>query len=181
MKLLRFAKDKFEMKGIYEDGKIRRVIGSFFDNFTVTDEVYSEEEIVFLPPVIPSKFVCVGRNYAEHAKELGNEVPTEPLIFLKPSTAANAHKGEIFYPPMSSKVDHEAELAVVISKKCSRVDEQDALKYVLGYTCLNDVTARDIQKKENKFTRAKSFDSFAPFGPFIDGLGKLVNYVKPRD
>lgn len=168
MKFLRFSKDKVEMKGIYEDGKIRRIFGSFFDNYTVSDEIYDEEEVTFLPPVIPSKFVCVGRNYAEHAKELGNEVPTEPLIFLKPSTAANAHKGDILYPPMSNKVDHEAELAVVIGKRCSQVSEKDAMKYVFGYTCLNDITARDIQKKENKFTRAKSFDTFAPFGPFIE-------------
>jgi 2-keto-4-pentenoate hydratase/2-oxohepta-3-ene-1,7-dioic acid hydratase in catechol pathway len=110
----------------------------------------------------------VGRNYAEHARELNNEVPTEPLIFLKPSTAANAHKGDILYPEYSKQVDFEAELAVVIGQKCSRVSKKDALRYVFGYTCINDITARDIQKRENKFTHAKSFDTFAPFGPFIE-------------
>lgn len=168
MKLLRFAKDNVEMKGIYENGRVRRIIGSFFEEFTMTNDFYDEDEITFLPPILPSKFVCVARNYSEHAKELGNEVPTEPLIFLKPSTSANAHKGYIIYPKSSNQLDYEAELGVVIGKKCKNVSENDALKYVFGYTCLNDITARDIQKRENKFTRGKSFDTFAPFGPFVE-------------
>lgn len=168
MKLLRFKTGEVEKKGVLVDGKIRRVLGTFFDNFTVTDEIYEIDEVHFLPPVIPSKIVCIGRNYADHAKELGNEVPTEPLIFLKPNSAINNHEGLIIYPEQSNRVDYEAELAIVIKKRCKSVSEEDALDYVLGYTCFNDITARDIQKKEGKFTRAKSFDTFAPFGPFIE-------------
>ncbi|MGA1846161.1 fumarylacetoacetate hydrolase family protein [Deferribacter abyssi] len=168
MKLLRFKTGDVEKKGVYIDGKVRRVLGSFFDSFAVIDEVYEYDEIHFLPPVIPSKIVCIGRNYVDHAKELGNDVPEEPLIFLKPNSALNYHEGIIIYPDQSKRVDYEAELAVVIKKRCKDVSEEEALDYILGYTCFNDVTARDIQKKENKFTRGKSFDTFAPLGPFIE-------------
>lgn len=168
MKFLRFSKDNLLMKGVLKDGKIHRIAGSYFEDFVYTGEVFTEDEITFLTPISPSKFVCVGRNYAEHARELNNEVPAEPLIFLKPSTAANAHNGDILYPECSKQIDFEAELAIVIGHKCHRVSKKDALKYVFGYTCFNDITARDIQKRENKFTHAKSFDTFAPFGPFIE-------------
>jgi len=118
--------------------------------------------------VLPSKVVCVGRNYAEHAKELGNTVPEEPLIFLKPSTSVIGHEDDIIYPSSSKEVHYEAELGVVIGKKCKSVSASAAKDYILGYTCVNDVTARDIQRKENKFTRAKSFDTFCPIGPVIE-------------
>lgn len=124
---------------------------------------------LFLPPVTPSKIVCVGRNYAEHAKELGNDVPSEPLLFLKAPSSLLGHAGEIIIPSQSDQVEHEAELAVVISQRCRQLtDEDDPFEYVLGYTCLNDVTARDLQKKDVQFTRAKSFDTFCPIGPFIE-------------
>jgi 2-keto-4-pentenoate hydratase/2-oxohepta-3-ene-1,7-dioic acid hydratase in catechol pathway len=168
MKLLRFKTGNIEKKGIYEDGVIKRIFGSVFHEYTVTDEVYNFDEVQILPPVLPSKIVCVGRNYSDHAKELGNSVPDEPMLFLKPSTALNSHESVIIYPEVSKRVDFEAELGVVIGKKCKSVSAQNALDYVLGYTCFNDITARDIQKKENKFTRAKSFDSFAPVGPVIE-------------
>lgn len=118
---------------------------------------------------IPSKIVCVGRNYAEHAAELGNEVPKEPLLFLKASSAV-IHSGEaIVIPPQSQQVEHEGELAVVISKTCKNLtDADDWREYVLGFTCLNDVTARDLQKKDGQFTRSKSFDTFCPIGPHIE-------------
>ena len=117
----------------------------------------------------PSKIVCVGRNYAEHAAELGNEVPKEPLLFLK-APSAFIHSGEaIVIPHQSQQVEHEGELAVVISKTCKDLtDAGDWCEYVLGFTCLNDVTARDLQRKDVQFTRAKSFDTFCPIGPHVE-------------
>ena len=121
-----------------------------------------------LAPVAPSKVVCVGRNYREHAAELGNAMPTEPLLFLK-APSAIARDGEaIVLPEASERVEHEGELAVVIGRRCRSLGEdEDPLSYVLGYTCLNDVTARDLQRKDVQFTRAKSFDTFCPVGPHI--------------
>jgi len=118
---------------------------------------------------IPSKVVCVGRNYAEHAVELGNEVPKEPLLFLKAPSALIFDGDDIVIPRQSVQVEHEGELAVVISKTCKNLaDDDDPLDYVLGYACLNDVTARDIQRKDVQFTRGKSFDTFCPVGPHIE-------------
>ncbi len=120
-----------------------------------------------LPPVVPGKIVAVGRNYADHAKELGNEAPVEPLIFLKAPSSLLEPNGEIEIPPMSERVDFEGELAIVIGRKARRVRAADWRTYVLGYTCANDVTARDLQKRDVQFTRAKSFDTFCPLGPSI--------------
>ena len=134
-----------------------------------TEELWYLDEIELLAPVAPSKIVCVGRNYSEHAKELGNEVPAEPLLFLKAPSAVIASGDEIVIPSQSSRVEHEGELAVVIGCGCKDLgDDDDPLQYVFGYTCLNDVTARDLQKKDVQFTRAKSFDTFCPVGPFIE-------------
>ena len=119
-------------------------------------------------PSLPSKIVCVGRNYAEHAKELGNEVPKEPLLFLKAPSAIIGSGEAIVIPELSNQVEHEGELAVIIGRRCSKLsDDSDPLEYVHGYTCLNDVTARDLQKCDVQFTRAKSFDSFCPIGPTV--------------
>jgi 2-keto-4-pentenoate hydratase/2-oxohepta-3-ene-1,7-dioic acid hydratase in catechol pathway len=117
----------------------------------------------------PSKIVCVGRNYADHAAELGNEVPKEPLLFLKAPSAV-IHDGEnIVIPPQSQQVEHEGELAVIIDRTCKNIgDNDDVREYVRGYTCLNDVTARDLQKSDGQFARAKSFDTFCPIGPHIE-------------
>lgn len=121
------------------------------------------------PDFKPSKIVCVGRNYADHAAELGNTVPTEPLLFLKAPSALIAYGDAIVIPPQSVQVEHEGELAVVISMTCKGLaDDADVSPYVLGYTCLNDVTARDIQRKDVQFTRGKSFDTFCPIGPHIE-------------
>jgi 2-keto-4-pentenoate hydratase/2-oxohepta-3-ene-1,7-dioic acid hydratase in catechol pathway len=117
----------------------------------------------------PSKIVCVGRNYAEHAAELGNEVPKEPLLFLKAPSAFIRHEEEILIPVQSEQVEHEGELAVVIGRDCKDLlNEEDPFKFVRGYTCLNDVTARDIQRRDVQFTRGKSFDTFCPIGPVIE-------------
>ena len=118
--------------------------------------------------VAPSKIVCVGRNYAEHAKELGNEPPPEPIIFLKAPSAILAPNGTIVRPPQSQRVDHEAELALVIGRQGKNIKASRWRDYVAGFTCANDVTARDLQKKDVQFTRGKSFDTFCPVGPWIE-------------
>ena len=120
------------------------------------------------PDFQPSKIVCVGRNYREHAAELGNEVPTEPLIFLKPPSSLLAPGAQVRRPRIAERVDHEGELGVVIAKKCYQLAyDEDVRPYVLGYTCVNDVTARDLQKKDGQWTRAKGFDTFCPVGPLV--------------
>jgi 2-keto-4-pentenoate hydratase/2-oxohepta-3-ene-1,7-dioic acid hydratase in catechol pathway len=117
----------------------------------------------------PSKIVCVGRNYAEHAKELGNEVPSAPLLFLKAPSAIIGNGETIVIPSQSNQVEHEGELAVVMARDCKDIrDDEDPFQYVLGFTCLNDVTARDIQRADVQFTRGKSFDTFCPIGPHIE-------------
>ena len=120
-----------------------------------------------LPPCVPSKIVCVGRNYAEHAKELGNEVPAEPTIFLKPQSSLLGSGGVIIYPRLTKRLDYEGELGVVIGKRARNVKSSDAAQYILGYTCVNDVTARDLQRGDGQWTRGKGFDTFCPVGPCI--------------
>jgi 2-keto-4-pentenoate hydratase/2-oxohepta-3-ene-1,7-dioic acid hydratase in catechol pathway len=125
-------------------------------------------EIKILPPCVPSKIVCVGRNYQEHAQELGNKMPHEPLLFLKAPSSIIATNDSIILPSSSNQVEHEGELGVVIGRTVYRISpDDDPLKYVLGYTCINDVTARDLQRKDIQFTRGKSFDTFCPVGPSI--------------
>lgn len=127
------------------------------------------ENVKLLPPSTPSKIVCVGRNYAEHAAELGNEVPKEPLLFLKAPSSIITEGEAIEIPFQSNQVEHEGELAVVIGRECKNLTDADnPFDYVFGYTCLNDVTARDLQKKDIQFTRAKSFDTFCPIGAIIE-------------
>jgi 2-keto-4-pentenoate hydratase/2-oxohepta-3-ene-1,7-dioic acid hydratase in catechol pathway len=165
MKICRFRKDDQINIGIVQgqeiwvsDAALRK-----------TEELWYIDEVELVAPAVPSKIVCVGRNYAEHAKELGNEVPTEPLLFLKAPSAIIATGDEILIPFQSLHVEHEGELAVVIGRRCKNIaDDDDPLSYVLGYTCLNDVTARDLQRKDVQFTRAKSFDTFCPIGPFVE-------------
>jgi 2-keto-4-pentenoate hydratase/2-oxohepta-3-ene-1,7-dioic acid hydratase in catechol pathway len=126
------------------------------------------EEAALLPPVWPSKIVCVGRNYREHAAELGHEVPQEPLIFLKATSALLAPGGTVRRPKISERVDHEGELGLVIGKTCHQpAPQEDIRRYILGYTCVNDVTARDLQNKDGQWSRSKSFDTFCPVGPLV--------------
>ena len=127
------------------------------------------DEVKFLPPSSPSKIVCVGRNYLAHARELDNEVPKEPLIFLKPPSAVIAPEEPIVLPRISERVDFEGELAVVIGRRCFHLgSNEDVRPYLAGYTCLNDVTARDLQKRDGQWSRAKGFDTFCPFGPLLE-------------
>ncbi len=123
---------------------------------------------VLLPPSTPSKIVCVGRNYADHAKELGNEAPAEPILFLKPPSALLAPGGTIVRPAASQLVHHEAELAIVVGREAKNVKAGEWRDYVRGFACANDVTARDLQRKDVQFTRGKSFDTFCPIGPCIE-------------
>ena len=125
-------------------------------------------EVRLLAPCQPTKIVCLGRNYREHAAELGNEPPRDPLLFLKPPSAVIGPEAPIVYPPASRRVDYEGELALVIGKRCGRLKpEENPLDYLFGFTCLNDITARDLQKADGQFTRAKGFDTFCPLGPVI--------------
>jgi len=125
-------------------------------------------DLQLLAPVVPSKIVCVGRNYRDHAAELGNDVPAEPLLFLKPPSSLLAPGATVDMPAISKRIDFEGELAVVIGKRCRKLAEAaDAREYIRGYTCLNDVTARDIQKSDPQWTRGKGFDTFCPVGPVV--------------
>ena len=147
-----------------------------------TGEPVPLAEATLLAPVTPSKVVCVGRNYREHAAELGNKMPDQPLLFLKAPSSIIGNGDCIELPPQSGQVEHEGELGVVIGRRARKLsDNDDPLSYVLGYTCVNDVTARDLQRKDVQFTRAKSFDTFCPVGPFIvDGLDPLNLVVTVR-
>ena len=160
---------KFQYGDIVSAGVIEGDAVIVFENNRRRDQTFSLSDVKLLPPAAPSKIVCIGRNYSEHAAELGNEVPSEPLLFLKaPSAIINSGEA-IRLPSQSQQVEHEGELAVVIGRRCKSIaDDDDAMQYVLGFTCLNDVTARDLQKKDGQFTRAKSFDTFCPVGPFIE-------------
>jgi 2-keto-4-pentenoate hydratase/2-oxohepta-3-ene-1,7-dioic acid hydratase in catechol pathway len=133
-----------------------------------TDDVISMTGARLMPPAMPTKIVCVGVNYKQHASEMGHDLPTEPLIFLKPPPAMNAPGGEIHIPPGVGRIDFEGELAVVIGRRAHRVSVADAPAYVLGYTCANDVTARELQARDGQWTRAKGFDGFCPLGPWVE-------------
>jgi 2-keto-4-pentenoate hydratase/2-oxohepta-3-ene-1,7-dioic acid hydratase in catechol pathway len=157
--------------GFIENAEVYRLNGDLSAgnlSLEVSEPSKKLSDTQLLPPVAPSKIVCVGRNYREHAAELGNEMPSEPLLFLKAPSTIIGDGDAIELPELSQRVEHEGELAAVIGRRCRRLSsEADPLAYVLGYTCLNDVTARDLQRKDVQFTRGKSFDTFCPVGPYI--------------
>jgi 2-keto-4-pentenoate hydratase/2-oxohepta-3-ene-1,7-dioic acid hydratase in catechol pathway len=154
--------------GEIEDPFVFEISGDLWGERTRTRNKWPINEIKFLPPSVPSKIVCVGRNYFEHAKELGNEAPKEPLIFLKPPSAIIAPEDPIVLPAISQRVDYEGEMAVILGRRCRNLRANDDVsKYIAGYTCLNDVTARDLQKRDGQWTRGKGFDTFCPFGPIL--------------
>jgi 2-keto-4-pentenoate hydratase/2-oxohepta-3-ene-1,7-dioic acid hydratase in catechol pathway len=147
---------------------VAEIDGHPFGQVRFTGQRWAMADVRLLSPILPSKVVCVGRNYAEHAAEHGNEVPAEPLLFLKPSTSIIGPQDTVRLPPQSKQVEHEAELAVVIGAPgARRVDRAGAVQAIFGYTCANDVTARDLQHSDGQWTRAKGFDSFCPLGPWI--------------
>ncbi len=156
-------------------GEIRLIQGDPFGAFEEENPVIALADVKLLPPAMPSKIVAVGLNYKDHAEEVKLKLPEEPLIFLKPSTAVIGPGDPIVIPPMSERVDYEGELGVGIGKKAKDVNEDEAEACVAGFVCFNDVTARDLQYKDKQWTRAKSFDTFAPLGPF------LVRGVDPSD
>ncbi|MBT8225526.1 MAG: fumarylacetoacetate hydrolase family protein [Dactylosporangium sp.] len=147
---------------------VAAVEGHPFGQLRFTGQRWALADVRLLSPILPSKVVCVGRNYAEHAAEMGGTPPAEPLLFLKPSTSVIGPADVIRIPPQAKQVDHEAELAVVIGPPgARRVDQAGAARSIFGYTCANDVTARDLQQVDGQWTRAKGFDSFCPLGPWI--------------
>ncbi len=152
---------------IHED-KVGAIEGDLYGEYRRLKATIQLNTVKLLAPAQPSKIICVGRNYVEHAKELGNEVPKVPLIFFKPPSSIINPGETILLPPQSQQVEHEAELVAVISKRGRNITTEDARKHILGYTIGNDVTARDLQKTDGQWTRAKGFDTFCPFGPIID-------------
>ncbi|MGH7799547.1 MAG: fumarylacetoacetate hydrolase family protein [Thermodesulfobacteriota bacterium] len=170
MKFLRFkSKDSKTCAGVLEDTTVFEVEGDIFKEYKVTKNKHPLTEIRFLPPCSPTKIVAVGLNYRDHAAEMKKPIPEEPLLFMKPSTAVISHEDKIIYPKhMSSRIDYEGELAVVIGKIARWVEEGQAFSYIFGYSCINDITARDLQIKDVQYTRAKGFDTFAPIGPVIE-------------
>ena len=155
--------------GLIEGEKVLEIHGAPWGEWSRGTRTWSLADIHLRAPVEPSKIVCIGRNYAAHAAELGNEVPKEPLMFLKAPSSIVGPQEAIVLVNYSKRVEHEGELALVMGRRCSRLSDSDEpLSYVLGYTCLNDVTARDLQKSDVQFDRAKGFDTFCPVGPHIE-------------
>ena len=170
MKFIRFSSENNSKSGILKnESDVVEVRGDMYGEYEETNNIYKLDEIKILPPSSPSKIVCVGLNYRDHAEEMNRQLPEAPMLFMKPNTAVIAHNEEIVYPShMSKRVDYEGELAIVIGREARMVEEQDTENYIFGYTCINDITARDLQKIDIQFTRGKGFDTFAPFGPFIE-------------
>ncbi|MFT2815901.1 fumarylacetoacetate hydrolase family protein [Leifsonia sp. A12D58] len=170
MKIARFSHDDVIAFGIIDDDALVVLKGDpMFAGFEPTGARVPLEDAKLLAPVIPrSKVVAVGKNYRDHAAEMGGDAPAEPLLFLKPNTAVVGPDDNIVLPPQSSQVEHEGELAVVIGKIAKSVSVESALDFVLGYTVANDVTARDLQKSDGQWARAKGFDTFCPLGPVLE-------------
>ncbi len=168
MKIGRFLAETRIIYGIIKNSEIFE-IKSPFEKLELTGKIYSLEKIKILSPVLPSKIIAVGLNYKDHAEELKMKLPEEPILFLKPSSAVIGPEEDIILPPESKEVHYEGELAVVIGKSIYRPENfKEVEEAILGYTCFNDVTARDLQRKDGQWTRSKSFNTFAPIGPFIE-------------
>jgi 2-keto-4-pentenoate hydratase/2-oxohepta-3-ene-1,7-dioic acid hydratase in catechol pathway len=169
MQIVRYktATGNVEFGWVYE-GKVGSIEGSPFTEYRRQVAEIPIEEVQLLPPVVPSKIICVGRNYVSHAEEHNAEVPQIPLLFLKPPSAVIGPQEEITLPPQSQRVDHEAELVVVIGKRGRWIQTDEAFDFVLGYTIGNDVTARDLQRRDGQWTRGKGFDTFCPIGPWVE-------------
>ncbi|HJP66301.1 MAG TPA: fumarylacetoacetate hydrolase family protein [Actinomycetota bacterium] len=168
MRLVRFRSGSRIATGSLSDGFVRPLRGTFFEDPVPTGEEIPAADVRLLAPVIPSKVVCVGKNYLEHAEEMGGQVPEEPIIFVKPSTAVVGPGDPIARPTWAGRVDHEGELGIVIGRLARDVKTEQAGQVILGYTCGNDVTARELQAKDGQWTRAKGFDTFCPLGPWVE-------------
>jgi len=167
MKIIRYEAESTIKWGVIEGDAVREMEGDPFGHFHLTSKTTRMQEVKLLAPCLPSKIVALGLNYRDHAEEMKIALPKEPLLFLKPSTSVIGPGEAIVYPKMSKRVDYEAELGVVIGKAAKGISEERAGEYILGYTCLNDVTARDLQPQNGQWTTAKGFDTFAPIGPWI--------------
>ena len=168
MKIVRFRSGDDIAYGLAEAAGVTLYNGSPFVAWEATETLIPWDSVQLLAPVLPSKVVCVGKNYADHADEMGGSVPEEPVIFLKPATSVVGPESRVVYPEISEEVHHEAELAVVIGRLARRVKAEDAGRYIFGYTAANDVTARDLQRRDGQWTRGKGFDTFCPLGPGIE-------------
>ena len=168
MKIYRFKHDNRILYGVLREENLYPIEGSVFGEFEIGEDGIPIGSVVLFPPVLPTKIIAVGVNYQDHGREMGRRLPEEPLIFLKPPSAVIGPNDIIIYPRMAKRVDFEGELAVAIKKETRALDETaETDEYILGYTCFNDVTARDLQQKDGQFTRAKSFDTFAAVGPCV--------------
>jgi 2-keto-4-pentenoate hydratase/2-oxohepta-3-ene-1,7-dioic acid hydratase in catechol pathway len=168
MKIVRFTHgEKIEWGLQFEDG-IQSIVGNPYEEIKTVHTFHRSSDIKIMPPCAPSKIVALGVNYKSHGEEMNHTPPSEPLIFLKPPTSIIGPEGKIIYPPSSQRVDYEGELGVVIKSLASNISKEKAKDYIFGYTCLNDVTARDLQQKDVQWTRAKGFDTFCPIGPCIE-------------
>ena len=169
MRIIRYQlKDQAPQYGWIQDNQVGPIQGDIFTAFHRQEATIPLSEVKLLTPVTPSKILCIGRNYLEHAREHDAEVPKVPLVFLKPPSSVLDPDGTILLPPQSAQVEHEGELVVVIGKRGRDISMEKAKDYVFGYTVGNDVTARDLQKSDGQWTRAKGFDTFCPFGPWIE-------------
>ena len=169
MRIIRYIyKDEPPKYGWLLDEKVGEIEGELFGHYRRQEARIPVKEVRLVAPTVPTKIICVGRNYLEHAKELGNDVPKVPLIFMKPPSAIIAHGETVILPPQSQQVEHEAELVAVVGKRGRHIPAEQAKTFILGYTVGNDITARDLQKIDGQWTRAKGFDTFCSFGPWID-------------
>ena len=168
MKLVRFTHHGSAMFGRVRGDQIEPIETAFTLGPSLSGEAVPLENAEILAPTLPSKIVAVGLNYKDHADELGMAIPAEPVLFMKPPSSLLGPGGVIIYPEMSQRVDHEAELAIVIGREAKNVPAAAAADYILGFTCANDITARDLQERDGQWTRAKSFDTFCPLGPSIE-------------
>ncbi|OEF98691.1 fumarylacetoacetate hydrolase family protein [Desulfuribacillus alkaliarsenatis] len=181
MKFVRFQLKNKVMNGIIEDDLIREIDGTFYDDYSLTNDYYKISEVKLLSPVQPSKIVAIGVNYRDHGEEMNIKPPSEPIVFLKPPSAIIGQEDDIIHPSMANRVDYEGELAIVIGAQAKDITKERADEYILGYTICNDVTARDLQAKDNQWTRAKGFDTFAPIGPWIvNDLGYNNLHIETR-
>ena len=168
MKIIRYSIDRKIECGILDGEKVQVLDGTPYAHIKPTARYQRLNDIKLLAPCKPSKIVALGLNYRSHAQEMKFQIPDEPLIFLKPATSVIGPEDKIVCPESSQRVDYEGELGVVIKKRTRKVPREEAMSYILGYTCFNDVTARDLQAKDKQWTRAKGFDTFAPIGPCIE-------------
>lgn len=170
MRIARFSTDDGMSFGVVEENTVAAIAAHPFGEPTFTGQRLPLADVRLLAPILPSKIIAIGKNYADHVREMGGDAPpAEPVIFSKPSTAVIGPGEAITYPEkLSERVDHEGELAVVIGRMCREVPASRAAEVILGYTCANDVTARDLQQKDGQWTRAKGFDTFCPIGPWIE-------------